>query len=275
MSIMSFRWGLYIIGACLLTISWGCKKDSVYQDTLVYGHAGTTIHPELWVYPANTKESVLYALDALGAEGVEIDIQMTKDSVLVLFHDAFLDGVSNLTGCVAQYNFSELLDLNLYNTRYELATLEEILALCFERGKKMYLDLKPFNHCTGKDVDHHTFNNALNKILTPYTPQQKSNIVVNTRNIELLHNLFDSSLVKSFETENISFAIEKYESGEIDEVGVKLSAMNEANASAMNAAGLNFTIFSLKSQKEIQKGLLFEPIRIVTDNIAYTQKMIR
>lgn len=86
---MNFRWGLYIIGACLLTINSGCKKELVYEDTLVYGHAGTTIHPELWVYPANTKESVLYALDVLGAEGVEIDIQMTKDSVRQVFTTLF------------------------------------------------------------------------------------------------------------------------------------------------------------------------------------------
>jgi glycerophosphoryl diester phosphodiesterase len=271
---MNFRWGLYIIGACLLTINSGCQKDLVYDDTLVYGHAGTTIHPELWVYPANTKESVLYALDALGAEGVEIDIQMTKDSVLVLFHDPFLDGVSNLTGCIAHYNFSELTNLNLYQSKYELVTLEEIFALCFERNKKLYLDLKPFNHCIGADVNHQTFNNALNKLLVPYSSQQKTNIVVNTRNIELLDDLTDSSIIKSFETENIPLAIEKYQTGEIDEVGVKLVAMNETNASEMNAAGLNFTIFSLKSQKEIQRGLLFSPIRIVTDNIAYTQKLI-
>lgn len=274
MLIMNFHWGLYIIGACLLTISSGCKKDPLYDDTLVYGHAGTTIHPELWVYPANTKESVLYALDILNAEGVEIDIQMTKDSVLVLFHDPFLDEVSKMTGCVSDYNFSELNDLNLYQSKYELVTLEEILALCFDRNKKIYLDLKPFNHCTGADVNHQTFNNALNKILVPYTPQQKANIVVNTRNIELLDDLSDSSLVKSFETENIPFAIERYQAGEIEEVGVKLSAMTESNAAEMDEAGLNFTIFSLKSQKEIQKGLLFSPLRIVTDNVAYTQKLI-
>jgi glycerophosphoryl diester phosphodiesterase len=246
----------------------------VYEDTLVYGHAGTTIHPELWVYPANTKESVLYALDALGAEGVEIDIQMTRDSVLVLFHDQFLDGVSTKTGCVAHYNFSELSDLNLYNSKYELVTLKEIVAICFERNKKMYLDLKPFNYCIGADVDHHTFNNALNKILEPYSDEQRQNILVNTRNVELLEHLTDSSIVKSFETENIALAIEKFETGIIHEVGVKLSAMTAVNADMLNAAGLNFTIFSLKSQKEIQKGLLFSPLRIVTDNIAYTQKLI-
>lgn len=271
---MNFRWELYIIGACLLTISNGCKKQPLYQDTLVYGHAGTTIHPELWVYPANTKESVIYALDALGAEGVEIDIQMTKDSVLVLFHNPFLDEVSNLTGCVPHFNFSELTNLNLYNSKYQLVTLEEILAICFERNKKMYLDLKPFNYCIGADVNHQTFNNSLNKILTPYSTEQRTNIVVNTRNVELLEHLTDSSIVKSFETENIPLAIEKFQSGIIHEVGVKLSAMTAMHADELNAAGLNFTIFSLKSQKEIQKGLLFSPLRIVTDNIAYTQKLI-
>lgn len=272
---MNFHWVLNITGACLLTINVGCEKSAVYEDTLVYGHAGTTIHPEYWIYPADTKESVLYALDVLDAEGVEVDVQMTKDSVLVLYHDPFLDGITTMTGCIAHYNFSELSDLNLYNTRYELATLEDIFAICFERNKKIYLDLKPFNHCIGADVNHSTFNNSLNQLLAPYSPAERSTIVVNTRNADLLNAFSDTNVVKSFETENIDLAIEKYLAGEIQEVGIRLTALSDISVSKLDAAGLNFSIFSVKSQKEIQAALSFSPVRIITDNIAYTQKLIK
>ena len=42
-------------------------------------------------FPINTFESINSAL-ALGADGSEVDIQMTKDSVLVLFHNRKLVG---------------------------------------------------------------------------------------------------------------------------------------------------------------------------------------
>ena len=65
--------------------------------------------------------------DVLDADGVEVDVQMTKDSVLVLFHDAFLNDATNFSGCIHDYNFSDLTELEVYHTKYKLARLDEVI----------------------------------------------------------------------------------------------------------------------------------------------------
>ena len=49
-----------------------------------------------------------------GANGIETDVQRTKDGVLVLFHDDTLDRVSDGTGKLSDYTLKELRKLKIY-----------------------------------------------------------------------------------------------------------------------------------------------------------------
>ncbi|MBI3134758.1 MAG: hypothetical protein HYZ14_08810 [Bacteroidetes bacterium] len=272
---MNFRLALNITGILFLAGNFACKKEETYADSLVYGHAGTTIYPERWVYPANTAESVIYALDVLDAEGVEVDVQMTKDSVLVLYHDAYLDENTHLTGCIPNYNLSQLSNLDLYHSRYEIATLDEVLQICTERHKKLFLDLKPYHYCDSVDIDFAVFNRALNKSMAAFSAAERSDIVVNSRTADLLMALTDSSIVRSFETENIGLGIEIFESGAARELCISLTAMNAGVVQTLQGAGINYSVFGVKTREEIERALTFAPLRIITDNVAYTQKLTR
>ena len=101
--------GIYFLLA--LIFCFGCKKNNL-PEVDVYGHAGSSLHRDRAVFPANSLESIKYAIDALSADGVEVDVQMTKDSILVLYHDSFLDNSSDFTGCIADYNYEEIKDFN-------------------------------------------------------------------------------------------------------------------------------------------------------------------
>lgn len=68
------------------------------------GHAGMGLH---LIYPADTYES-LSACIAAGADGTEIDVQMTKDFVPVAFHDLELSENTDMHGMVNDFKFSEL-----------------------------------------------------------------------------------------------------------------------------------------------------------------------
>ena len=68
------------------------------------GHAEMGITSQ---FPINTFESIQSAL-TLGTGGVEVDIQSTKDSVLVLFHNKNLEEQTNLEGMVYEQNWDEI-----------------------------------------------------------------------------------------------------------------------------------------------------------------------
>ena len=260
---MKSLWALNFIGAFLLTISWSCKKQEDLPEVIVYGHAGTTLYSERWVYPANTVESVLYALDVLDADGVEVDVQMTNDSVLVLYHDAYLDEVTKLSGCIHEYNFADLDNIQVYQTKYEIARLDEVMKICFERNKKIYLDLKPYHYCDSTNINYSTFNNSLNDLLAIYTLDERSDITVNTRNTDLLMVLSDTSIIKSFETENSDEGILMYQNNVTQELCINYSAMTATVAESLTNLGIKFSLFGVKTTDEIRSAMTFFPSKIV------------
>ena len=100
------------------------KKDT----PLVWAHRGASGYA-----PENTIESFGMAIEQ-GADGIELDVQLTKDDVLVVIHDEWIDRTSDGKGWVKDYTFEELRKFNYNRTcpKYEHAyipTLREVYGL--------------------------------------------------------------------------------------------------------------------------------------------------
>lgn len=59
-------------------------------------------------YPENTLLAFKKAIEA-GVDGIEFDVQITKDGELVIIHDETINRTSNGSGCVKDYTYEELL----------------------------------------------------------------------------------------------------------------------------------------------------------------------
>lgn len=267
---MKFHWAYLIVLVGLISV--GCQKESTYADTLVYGHAGTTLYPERWVYPANTLKSIEYAIDVLDADGVEVDVQMTRDSVLVLYHDAYLDDHTKLSGCIQNYDYAQLTGLLVYKSKYELATLDEVMTFCMSRNKSVFLDIKPYNYCDSVLMNVDVFNRSLNRVLEPLTASQRNQIILNTRNQDVLDVITDTSIVISFETENVDLATTIFTSGRADEICISETIATSEIVELFNQANIPFSIFGTKTHAEIRQVMRLNPLRVITDNISYTSK---
>ena len=62
-------------------------------------------------YPENTMLAFRKALEA-GADGIELDVQLTKDGQVVIIHDEKVDRTTNGTGNVRDYTLEELRKLD-------------------------------------------------------------------------------------------------------------------------------------------------------------------
>ena len=71
-----------------------------------YAHRGASAYA-----PENTMSSFKKAFQ-LGSNGIELDLQKTKDGKLVIFHDKEIDKKSNGTGKISDYTYNELLELD-------------------------------------------------------------------------------------------------------------------------------------------------------------------
>lgn len=89
-------------------------------------------------HPENSLPAIEGCIEQ-GVDMVEIDLQRTRDGVLILMHDATLDRTTNGHGRVDEHTFQEIADLRLKAmhgaclTRNHVPTLQEALELC--RGR--------------------------------------------------------------------------------------------------------------------------------------------
>lgn len=113
---------------------------------LISGHRGGIIPG----YPENSIEAFEHTLSYTPAF-FEVDPRITKDSVMILIHDATLDRTTNGAGKVIDFTWDELKKLRLKDvngmvTKYRIPTLEE--AIKWSKGKTVLnLDKKnvPFD----------------------------------------------------------------------------------------------------------------------------------
>ena len=106
------------------SILFSCSKEKGFDNVKVLGHAATGLENLNSVYHDNSKEAVEMALSMQGCEGVEIDIQLSKDDELWLYHDAFLKTQTNGNGCISECETGYL-----DNLQYSSLHKEELLKL--------------------------------------------------------------------------------------------------------------------------------------------------
>lgn len=110
---------------------------------LIVGHRGAS-----YLAPENTLVSFRTA-KALGADGIEMDVQMTKDKKLVIAHDFVTDRVSNAHYDIFNTDLETLRQLDFGSWKSpdyageKIPTLEEVLEIGRDM-KMMHIELKPY-----------------------------------------------------------------------------------------------------------------------------------
>lgn len=109
---------------------------------IVYGHRGAAFYA-----PENTMSSFFLGLQK-GANGLETDIQRTRDGVLVLFHDDTVKRVLNQDGSISEYSFSQLEKMdfgNWFSPKYageRIVKLQDFLYYFYQKPICLALEVK-------------------------------------------------------------------------------------------------------------------------------------
>lgn len=86
-----------------------------------YAHRGASAYA-----PENTMVSFKKVIE-LGASGIELDLQKTKDGKIVVFHDKKIDKKSNGIGRISDYTYNELLKFDFGSWFSQKYTGEKIV----------------------------------------------------------------------------------------------------------------------------------------------------
>lgn len=115
------------------------------QKTKVWAHRGASGWDKQYA-PENTMPAFKKAIE-MGADGIELDIQLTKDGEIVIVHDEKIDRVSNGTGWIKDYTLAEIKKFNFNRTHpeykfIEIPTLKEFFMLMLENSLSINIELK-------------------------------------------------------------------------------------------------------------------------------------
>lgn len=122
------------------------KGNDLYgigKNIRIWAHRGCSM-----VYPENTLPAFEAAAKLPNVTGIELDVQLSKDGEIVVFHDESVSRVTDGEGCIADLTFQELRELRFKhdNSQTFIPTLREVLKLlkpyCVQRGLLINIELK-------------------------------------------------------------------------------------------------------------------------------------
>lgn len=118
---------LVIVILYLLAIMPKLRRNSDIKklDGWLFAHRG--LHNNSSEAPENSLRAFELAVEH--GYGIELDVQLTKDLVPVVFHDYALKRACKTSNKVSEYNYEELKQFRLFESRQTIPTLEEVLRL--------------------------------------------------------------------------------------------------------------------------------------------------
>ena len=187
------------IFSCFLLLSFGCNSNlegidkEQAKNILRIGHGGLGFASFLpWnPYPINSMTSLRLALEKHSADGLEVDVRMTKDKKFVLYHDMDLSSSTLLDSCVEIYNYEHLVQVKYaLGFPFDLFQEEFILGLedlidylkTFEDFPHLHIDLRVHSPCFNAESNYkwemEIFQSLASFLKQKNVPKEK--VIINT-----------------------------------------------------------------------------------------------
>lgn len=156
------RLALNIVGSGLALLMFSaCQKKDAYADISIIGHGGNGLENINTFFHDNSLESILKALETDGCDGVELDVQMSIDGTLWLYHDPDLISETTGSGCIPSLSDQYLETINYSTLQKEKLIRLSQVSTEYLVGRSLYIDVRNLNTCNDSEVEMTTFINEL------------------------------------------------------------------------------------------------------------------
>ncbi len=273
-----------------LLVIFGCHKVDVSSiqnlndnQVSIIGHAGLGfVSPDNYL-PTNSYTSIIRTIESYNAYGVEVDVQMSADGILYLYHDTQLQSKTNCDGCIQEHS-SDYLDQcryqqNLFSTTF---SAEKIIRLdtimrhfsTYTIPPLIVLDVESFAACNVEE-DIEVFSRTIINLIEKYDAYNWVHIELS--DFALLNKMKEESdqlyfvFFGSLTDETIAEAIANGFQGMsiADDVATK-EAIKKAHD-----AGLTVSLFDVKIRTGAVRAVAKSPDYIQTDNIPLLQQILK
>lgn len=172
-------WLLALLSLSGFTIFTVTADQTQVRQPLVIAHRGAGNQPQ------NTLGAIQGALEQQ-AQMIEIDVQLTKDNVVILEHDQTFNRAFGLPGAVGEYTYDELQDRDAGSyftgqaTTQRLATLTQVIEATALTQTPLIIELKSY------DANPNRLVEAVNAVIVSANCEQRC-IVASTKYAELAY----------------------------------------------------------------------------------------
>lgn len=209
-----------------------------------YAHRGASAYA-----PENTMVAFKKAL-VMGADGIELDLQETKDKKIVIFHDEIIDKKSNGKGRIKDYTFEELYNLDFgswFSNEYKgehIVLFEDFAKEFLKKDLVFAIELKDIGYEQEVLNIIKEYSNINNIYITSFKYEVLNNIRKIDKNIKI------SWLIKEkINKENINKLL-KINANQICPKATKVTSKDIALA---NASGIGVRLWGVKDEEIMGK----------------------
>ncbi len=260
--------GLFLILSVLVAFAVGFRINQSFlykgRNILIAAHRG-----DERAAPENTMAAIDSAVRN-GADLIEIDLQMTKDGVIVLHHDSSLIRTAGISESVSNLTYDEMRNLDVGshfhdNFRSErIPSLEEVFLMA-EKDEKYLLDVK-----TNGDEDE-LVREILN-LVTAYEMEEK--VLIQSLNYTFLKKMREKN--DSMKLGQIMYAaFGKLKDLDVDFYTVKKDMLTKQLISRARKAEKGIFVWVIDKEDELKNIMTFDIDGVITSNLEMTYQLLR
>lgn len=232
-------------------------------------------------YPADSYESIEPVL-RIGADGSEMDIQMTQDSVLVLFHDVHLqDATICNTGYVNDKFWHDIWGCHLacpYSSTIKLVSFYELMDELSASGKNIHnytftFDCKLYTNAANANSFKNQYANAVLKAMDDYSLQQ--NILIESQDTLYLRMLKNKreGLRLFIYPDNFEEGLRVAKKMGLYGITINTSLITASQVKEAHASGIRITLWGISTEKENMDAIAKNPDFVQTDKPVHLLKV--
>lgn len=237
---------------------------AVDKEILITAHRGSSLY-----YPENTFISIENAIKE-GADYVEVDVRLTKDNKVVLFHDNTLKRINGSDRSIEEMNLKDI--QNIDNGSYKslkfkgekIPTLEEVF-VNFGDKIKFNIELKMNKN------DNYELCKQVSMLINKYS--MSDNVVVSS---------FNKNIIERFKKDNenikvgyiTSQSINNMKELKCDFVSIKYNVVTKELVEEMYKNNKEVYVWTVNDENNIKNMIELDVRNIITDNVILVKKFI-
>ncbi|WP_266203071.1 glycerophosphodiester phosphodiesterase [Pontibacter kalidii] len=269
----------------LAIVVWLMRRhDEVkYKEVLVLGHAGSGFLSPLNPFnplPSNSMASIVKAMEENGADGVEVDVQLSQDGVLILYHDVTLESMTEAEGIIDNLPAAGVVGLkykggffyDLFHDE-EIITLEVLLQRFATYPELPYLHLDLRNQNPSR---HLYYAQTLMALLRKYAYPLERTVFIspNPAFLKAFREVEPQAQLMIDTAGDFEQALVEAQNNQLNGICANGRDVSPQQVQQAKAQGLQVALFGGKSRSRIARMINMRPDAIQVDNVAAARDLL-